>query len=86
MSTNNRNQNENNILNKVYVGNINYNCTQEQIKAHFKLAGTVVNVVLPPAPNGGNKGFAFVEMGSPEQANEAIALNNSIHEGRKLTV
>jgi RNA recognition motif-containing protein len=67
---------------KLYVGNFSYSTTEEQLEKLFSEHGTVkqVNVI-------GNKGFGFVEMSSPEEAEKAKeALDSTDFEGRNLKV
>jgi RNA recognition motif-containing protein len=69
-------------VNKLYVGNITYSVTNEQIEELFSSYGQVkgVNII-------DGKGFGFVEMGSPEEAVKAKeALNGFEFQGRTLKV
>jgi RNA recognition motif-containing protein len=73
---------------KLYVGNLPYNTAEQDLQALFETAGTVdtVNVVRDMA-TGRARGFAFVEMGSDEDAQKAInQFNNYEMGGRNLTV
>ena len=73
---------------KLYVGNLPYNTTEQDLESLFAGAGTVdtVNLVRDMA-TGRARGFAFVEMGSPEEAQQAITLlNDRDFGGRTLTV
>lgn len=73
---------------KLFVGNLDYGVTSDQLRQLFGQHGTVVDaVVITDRASGRSKGFGFVEMGSEEEANAAIEkLNGSELEGRKLTV
>ncbi len=74
--------------NKLYVGNLPYAATEEQVKNHFSQAGTVTSVALiSDRATGRAKGFGFVEMASSEEAQKAISMFHG-HEfmGRSLTV
>lgn len=73
---------------KLYVGNLSYEVTEEQLKELFSGAGSVVSVdLITDRQSGRSKGFAFVEMGSDDAAKAAIEkLNNTDLEGRKLNV
>ncbi len=67
---------------KLYVGNLSYSVTDEQLEELFAAHGTVqsANVI-------GNKGFGFVEMSSNEEAEKAKeALDGTEFEGRTLKV
>lgn len=73
---------------KLYVGNLPYEVTEDQLKELFSPHGTVVSVnLITDRQTGRSKGFAFVEMGGEEAAKAAIeALNDKEFDGRKLTV
>ena len=73
---------------KLYVGNLPYNTTEQDLQSLFASAGNVdsINVVRDMA-TGRARGFAFVEMGSEEEARQAISqLNDRDFGGRNLTV
>lgn len=73
---------------KLYVGNLPFNTDEQALHDLFSGSGTVdsVNLVRDQA-TGRARGFAFVEMASDEDAQNAIsALNNSSLGGRNLTV
>ncbi len=68
--------------NKLYVGNLSYSVTNEQLEELFANQGTVnsVNIIE-------GKGFGFVEMSSSEEAQSAMdALNNTEFNGRPLKI
>ncbi len=73
---------------KLYVGNLAFAATEQSINEKFSSFGTVESVkVITDRETGRSKGFAFVEMSSDEEAQEAIeALNGQPFEGRNLTV
>lgn len=73
---------------KLYVGNLLYEVTDEQLKELFSQAGNVVSAsVIRYSDSGRSKGFGFVEMSTPEEAQAAIdTLNGQENEGRKLVV
>lgn len=67
---------------KLYVGNLSYSVTNEQLQELFGQFGEVSNVNII---NG--KGFGFVEMTTPEGAEKAQAeLNGTDYEGRSLKI
>ncbi len=62
---------------KLYVGNINYDTTDETLRALFAQVGEVVSaVVITDRMTGRSKGFAFVEMATEEDARKAIERFN----------
>jgi RNA recognition motif-containing protein len=59
--------------NKLYVGNLSYATTEDDLKILFSKAGTVTSVaVIKDRESGRSKGFAFVEMSSQAEAEKAI--------------
>lgn len=73
---------------KLYVGNLGYNVTSSDLEQLFTPHGTVRSAEVIEDRNAGrSKGFGFVEMGTDEEARNAIsALNGQDHDGRALTV
>jgi cold-inducible RNA-binding protein len=73
---------------KLYVGNLSYGVTNSDLEQMFAPHGTVQSAqVIMDRDTGRSKGFGFVEMGSSNEATEAInALNGKDVDGRKLTV
>jgi RNA recognition motif-containing protein len=73
---------------KLYVGNLSYNVTDADLQQLLSQHGTVQSAqVIQDRDTGRSKGFGFVEMGSDEEAQAAIAaLNGQEHDGRALTV
>jgi RNA recognition motif-containing protein len=73
---------------KLYVGNLPYNTTEQDLESLFASAGTVDTVnLMRDMATGRARGFAFVEMGSDEEAQQAISmLNDKDFGGRNLTV
>ena len=73
---------------KLYVGNMTYTTTEEQLRTMFAEAGSVVAVdVIKDRDTGTAKGFAFITMGSQADAAKAISLFNGKEVGgRPLTV
>jgi RNA recognition motif-containing protein len=68
---------------KLYVGNMSYNTTEDDLCQLFSQAGTVNSVALiKDRSTGQSKGFAFVEMDSRDNAQKAITMFNdyAIHE------
>ena len=73
---------------KLYVGNLNYGVTDADLEAMFAAHGTVQSAqVIMDRDTGRSKGFGFVEMGSDQEAQAAVAaLNGQDSGGRALTV
>jgi RNA recognition motif-containing protein len=73
---------------KLYVGNLAYGVTDSDLQAMFGAHGTVQSAqVIMDRDTGRSKGFGFVEMGSDQEAQNAIkALNGQEKDGRALTV
>jgi RNA recognition motif-containing protein len=73
---------------KLYVGNLTYGVTDSTLEQMFAPHGTVQSAqVIMDRDTGRSKGFGFVEMGSDQEAQAAIAaLNGQQVEGRSLTV
>lgn len=73
---------------RLYVGNLSYNSTEDDLKALFQQAGTVVSCQLMLDKfTSRSRGFAFVEMETPEEANKAVELlNEKDFQGRSLRV
>src|SRR5512146_1002886 len=73
---------------KLYVGNLSYDTTEDDIRNLFAQAGTVSEVALiKDRDTGTSKGFAFVTMSSQDEAKKAIEQFNGKSLGnRELTV
>jgi RNA recognition motif-containing protein len=73
---------------KLYVGGLPYAATESQLTTLFSAHGTVESArVIADKFTGQSRGFGFVEMSTPEEAQAAIsALNGSQMDGRSLTV
>jgi len=72
----------------IYVGNLPHSATNESLQSLFGEHGAVNSVrVITDKFTGAPRGFAFVEMGSRDEANAAIAaLNGAEFEGNRLRV
>src|SRR6266581_3827107 len=76
------------MSNKLFVGNLSFNVTENDLQDAFAAHGTVLetNIMMDRA-TGRPRGFAFVTMSSPEEAQKAIsAMNGAALDGRNLTV
>src|SRR6266704_3415555 len=74
--------------NTLFVGNLSFNTTENDLQDAFAAHGTVVeaNLMMDRA-TGRPRGFAFITMASPEEAQKAIeAMNGADLDGRALTV
>jgi cold-inducible RNA-binding protein len=73
---------------KLYVGNLSYSVTEDELRELFAQAGAVTSVaVIKDRDTGQSKGFAFVEFGSQADAQKAISRFNGQKLGeRTLTV
>jgi RNA recognition motif-containing protein len=73
---------------KLYVGNLSYTTTEDDLRTLFAKAGQVASVALITDRGTGNsKGFAFVEMTTQVEAEQAISMFNGFNLGdRELKV
>ncbi len=73
---------------KIYVGNLPYSTTDQELQDLFATHGTVQSAnVVTDRYSGRSRGFGFVEMGTAEEAQQAItALHDSDFQGRNLVV
>jgi cold-inducible RNA-binding protein len=73
---------------KLYVGNLSYDISKNDLEQMFAVHGTVASAqVITDRETQRSKGFGFVEMGSDSEAQAAIsALNGKSIDGRALTV
>ena len=76
------------MSNKLFVGNLSYNVTENDLQDLFAQHGTVTDVnLMLDRMSGRSRGFAFVTMSSKEEADAAAqALNGYTLDGRNLTV
>ena len=74
--------------NKLFVGNLSFNITENDLQDAFASHGTVVETnLMMDRMSGRPRGFGFVTMSTPEEAQNAInALNGADLGGRNLTV
>jgi cold-inducible RNA-binding protein len=77
-----------NMSTKLYVGNLSFDTTEIDLQDLFAQVGSVTEVALMQDKfTGKSRGFAFVTMSSPEEAQKAIAdFNGKEVQGRRLTV
>src|SRR5207245_4878454 len=76
------------MASKLFVGNLPFTTTENDLQDHFAQAGSVIAVnVMQDRVTGRSRGFAFVEMGSQDEANKAISMfHQKDYQGRPLTV
>jgi RNA recognition motif-containing protein len=74
--------------NKLYVGNLSFRVTSEDLQEHFGAAGAVESAnVVYDRETGRSRGFGFVEMASDDEATAAIAqFNGQEYDGRNMVV
>ncbi|EYU35167.1 hypothetical protein ABFS83_06G120200 [Erythranthe nasuta] len=70
----------------IYVGNVDYACTPEEVQQHFQSCGTVNRVTILTDKFGQPKGFAYVEFVEVEAVQNALLLNETELHGRQLKV
>ncbi|KAK2466518.1 hypothetical protein APHAL10511_002160 [Amanita phalloides] len=71
----------------IYVGNVDYGATPEEIQGHFQACGTINRVtILCDKFTGHPKGYAYVEFAEPEHIDAALAMDNSLFRGRLIKV
>ena len=76
------------MSNKLFVGNLSFDTTENDLQDAFAAHGTVTETnLMMDRTTGRPRGFGFITMSSPEEAQKAIAaLNGSQLGGRALTV
>ncbi len=76
------------MSNKIFVGNLSFNTLENDLQDAFAAHGTVVEAnLMTDRTSGRSRGFGFVTMSTPEEAQNAIsALNGSSVDGRAITV
>ena len=74
--------------NRLYVGNLSFQATSESVRAAFAALGEVTDVhLVTDRESGQSRGFAFVTMGSAQEAQNAIQqMNGAMLDGRALRV
>lgn len=73
---------------RLFVGNLTYNANENELQDLFSQAGSVLNVnIMQDRMTGRSRGFAFIDMGSQEEASKAIEMfHQKDFQGRQLTV
>jgi cold-inducible RNA-binding protein len=71
-------------MKNIYVGNLDYNITEQDLRSAFEPFGQVDNVtIMRDRDTGQPRGFAFVEMANDEEAQKAIAGTNGTQLGAR---
>ncbi len=75
-------------MKSIFVGNLSFSTTEEELRGMFEAYGTVDRVsIITDRDTGRSRGFAFIEMGNDQEADSAIAATNgSTVGGRTLNV
>jgi len=76
------------MSNKLFVGNLSFNVTENDLQDAFAAHGTVIETnLMMDRTTGRPRGFGFITMSTPEEAQKAIdGLNGKALDGRNLTV
>ncbi len=71
---------------KLYIGNLSWGTTTEDLKSHFEQFGAVSDaIVITDRQSGRSRGFGFVTMDNDEEANKALAeCNGNELDGREI--
>ena len=71
----------------IYVGNVDYSATAQELEAHFHGCGSINRVtILCDKYSGHPKGFAYIEFGDKDSVQTAQALDESLFKGRQIKV
>merc|ERR1712008_497982 len=71
----------------VYVGNVDYGATPEELQEHFKSCGQINRMtILVDKYTGSPKGFAYIEFENEQSVLNSLLLNGSLFRGRQLKV
>lgn len=71
----------------IYVGNVDYGATAEELENHFHGCGSMNRVtILCNKVDGHPKGFAYIEFGSKDFVETALAMNDTLFRGRQIKV
>ncbi|XP_056637346.1 polyadenylate-binding protein 2 isoform X2 [Diorhabda sublineata] len=71
----------------IYVGNVDYGATAEELEAHFHGCGSINRVtILCNKYDGHPKGFAYIEFGDRDSLQTAMAMDESLFRGRQIKV
>jgi len=72
---------------KIYVGNLSYSTTPDQLQAAFSEFGNIAELkLIEDRETGRSKGFAFITYEQPSAAESALSLNGTDLDGRQIKV
>src|SRR6202795_2639649 len=76
------------MASKLFVGNLPFTATENDLQDHFAQAGSVIAVnIMQDRATGRSRGFAFIEIASPHDATKAISMfHQKDSQGRAFTV
>ncbi|XP_055357649.1 polyadenylate-binding protein 2-like isoform X3 [Paramacrobiotus metropolitanus] len=71
----------------VYVGQVEYSCTNEELEAHFRPCGQIVRTtIICDRYSGHPKGYAYIEFANKDSVDAAVAMTDTILKDRQLKV
>ncbi len=74
-------------MNKIYVGNLPYNVSEQDLESAFEQFGDIEEIIIIKDRNTGrSKGFGFVTFGDQATAEKALEMNGKDFHGRSITV
>jgi len=72
---------------KIYVGNLSYNTTEDELRSFFSQYGSIEDIkLIIDFQTGRSKGFSFITFASDKEGESALAANGTDLGGRKLNV
>jgi len=72
---------------KIYVGNLSYNTTEDELRNFFAEFGNIEDIkLISDFETGRSKGFGFITFASDQEGESALAANGQELDGRKLNV
>ena len=79
-------QTEDHDRKSIYVGNVDYSTSSEELRGLFSPCGAIIRVTIPTNRYKHPKGYAYIEFTTKESAVAARTFNNQVFKGRKLKV
>ena len=70
----------------IYVGNVDYSASSEELREFFHSCGAIVRVTIPTGISKTPKGYAYIEFSHPQSVVAAQAFNERTFKGRRLKV